>query len=165
MLQIQEATKEVFWSLQSREEKTGTVTPRKPRGRSATFESRSENLQALALGENKDLRLVLGYRLLLRRPQARQCIREKWKLRRPNQLLYFILRPFAWWGGATLQGSGTASDRKLSLSHTARSLAGEIYPPSIERVNVNVWEQWNINGDVHGAVALISLSKQYYSVG
>ena len=58
-----------------------------------------------------------------------------------------------------------ASGQKLSLSYVSQSVAGEICMPNVERMNVNVWKQENIhNGDVLGASALISLSRQYQSI-
>ena len=66
-------------------------------------------------------------------------------------------------GWATLQGSEVASGQKLSLSDMLWSLAGEIYMPNVERMNV--WEEWNIHsGDVHDAAGLNSLSRQYHSI-
>ena len=88
---------------------------------------------------------------------------------KPPALLHPLSRstaqPSPLWSGATLKGSETTSGQKLSLSDTSQSLAGEICMPNIERMNVNVWEEGNIHsGDVHGAPALISLSRQYHSI-
>ena len=65
------------------------------------------------------------------------------------------LRRSALWGGAihTLQGSQTASGRKLSLSDALWSVAGEICVSNIKRMNV--WEEWNIHSvDVCDAAGL-----------
>ena len=86
----------------------------------------------------------------------------------PPALLYPFCRStvetFALWGGATLQGSETASGWNLSLSDAFWSVSGEICMPNIDRINV--WEELYVHSDdVHDAAGLISLCRQYHSIG
>ena len=136
MQQIQEATREVLWGLQSSKEKNGLSNSSKAMREKGNLQRSKLNLST-GIGEEGPRSTSSRVELAVHQAQARQCVQEKWNLHGPNHLLYFthLADPQQ---SHLLCGVGQPyrSQRHLVAERyhlaASQSLAGEICTPNIK---------------------------------